>query len=462
MGREPCTINEENKLMAFIYLFISIYYGRKNSLFFLLFPLALLQGPGAFIDTRTTILPPTIFLLGSNIFKDIIIFYLISVVFYLKKRIQIKLVFKTPMKLYFLFIIIVTLITLVTFGTAYDGVAVIRLFLYMVLGYYLLLLLISSVSYIEFIKFFNVLFWINVVQSIFYILNSSRIIPLFDSTMIYQDLTFGSGTFLRDFMTIPLFGNLLFVYAFVSLLLDENKINKKAIIATLITFPLVLLFSFTRSMIGITIIEIVLVVFILMKYKPRKILRPSFMALLLGGTLMFFIIGNIFSQELGYLTERVQGAVKDGKNEKNVDIRIQYHEKAWELLESQNALIIGNGFNKNLESKMDDVGAWSVDSTVPYLMIFTGVIGVFFFYFVQLYFIVLSCRKKFYQLTPLAITLFTVLLTSFASSFIMGGNPWGSPLFYLNYVLIVYISYQYKIEVVKARAELKIESIYNG
>ncbi len=44
--------------MQFIYLILSIYLGKKNPLFFLLFPLALMQGTGAFITENTAIILP--------------------------------------------------------------------------------------------------------------------------------------------------------------------------------------------------------------------------------------------------------------------------------------------------------------------------------------------------------------------------------------------------------------------
>ena len=158
--------------MQFLYLFLSIYLGRKNPLFFLIFPFALSQGPGAFIDTRTVLIVPDLFLAGKNILKDIIIFYLLGVIIYLRNKVQMHIAYKSPMKWLSVYYIFLICATLMLYGTGNEAISIIRLFLYMVLGYYLLILLFSSVKYEQFINFFNILFWVNAIQSILYVLNS--------------------------------------------------------------------------------------------------------------------------------------------------------------------------------------------------------------------------------------------------------------------------------------------------
>lgn len=431
--------------MQFLYFFLSIYLGRKNPLYFLIFPFALLQGPGAFIDTRTVLIAPEVFLIGKNMLLDITIFYLIGVVFYLRNKANFTLIYKTPMKWLFIYFIFLILSTFVSYGTSYESIAVIRLFLYMLIGYYLLVLMFSTVNYQQFIKFFNVLLWINAAQSVLYVLNSSKTIQIFDESMLYLEIDseVGIDSFLRDFSTIPIFGNMLFIYSFVSIILKERVFNKKAIFATLATFPFVLLFTFTRSILLSTGLQIIIVLCILIRLRPSKILRPYMIVLFIGAMILLGIIKSNFSNEFGYFSERVEGAVSEGKEEVNVNIRIQYYEKAVDLLSINRTLLIGNGLNKRLEAEMGDVGAWSADSTIPFLLIFTGIIGVIIYYSNQLYFLFMCMRNSFYGINSLAITLFSIMGKNLISSLIMGGNAWGSPLFYLEFALIVYIDHLY-------------------
>lgn len=434
----------EHKHMQFIYLFLSIYFGRKNPIFFLVFPLALLQGPGAFIDTRTVLVAPNLFL-GSNILKDITIFYMIGVIIYLRNRINLNLVLKTPMKWLTIYILFLVLSTLVSYGTSYEGIAVIRLFLYMVFGYYLLILLFSAVSYQQFVQFFNILFWVNAVQSVLYVLNSSKTLAIFDESMIFREIEAGTGldSFIRDFSTIPMFSGLLFMYGIVSLILNENVFNKKAIYATLITYPFVLLYTFTRSNLLGAGLQVIIVLIIIIKLKPTKILRPYIIVLFIGGMVLLGIVKNNFGSEFGYFSDRMEGVTSEGVEEGNVNLRIQYHEKAWELLSMNSSLWIGNGLNKELETSMGELGAWAGDSTIPFLLIYTGIIGVLIFYWNQLYFIILCIRNSFYGMNSLAIALFSGLFVSFFTSLIMGGNAWGSPVFYMDFVYIMFIKQLY-------------------
>lgn len=429
--------------MQFLYLFLSIYFGRKNPLYFLIFPFALSQGPGAFIDTRTVLIAPEVFLHGKNILKDIIIFYLIGVVIYLRNKININVAYRTPMKWLTIYVIFLISTTLIFYGTAYEAIAVIRLFVYMVLGYYLLILLFSSVKYNQFIDFFNILFWVNAIQSVLYVLNSSKVIHIFDASMLYREIESDSSmaSFIRDFSTIPMFSNLLFTYGFISLILNEDVFNKKALYASLVTYPLVMLFTFTRSILFSVGLQVIIAFVILIKLKPTRIFRPYLIALFIGALIMFGIAKSNFSDEFGYFSERVEGAISERQDEENVNIRIQYHEKAWELLSTNNTIFFGNGLNKKLESDMGDVGAWSADSTIPFLLIFTGIAGVIIYYSVQIYFLFMCMGNSFYGINSLSITLFSILIVNLFSSLIMGGNSWGSPLFYWEFSLIVYIDY---------------------
>lgn len=431
--------------MQFLYLIISIYFGRKNPLFFLIFPLALLQGPGALIDSRTVLVGSELFLVGKNILKDIAVFYLMGVLIYLRNKINYEMVPKTPMKWLFIYIIVLTFNTIILYGTTNEALAVIRLYVYMVLGFYLLILLFSTIHYNQFITFFTFLFWINGIQSILYVLNSSKILPIFDDSMFYIEIESASGksNFIRDFSTIPMFSNLLFIYGIVSIILKEKVFNNKALYLTLITYPFVLLYTFTRSILFSGILQLIVVLLVLLKERPDKVLRGYLAVILIGTMVLLGVVKSTFSNEWGYFSERLEGVAHEGKEEENVELRLEYHEKAWSLLERNNSLWIGNGLNKGLEDEMGDVGAWSADSTIPFLLIYTGILGVILYYLNQFYFLYLSKKNLFFGINSLAITLFSMILVSIFSSLIMGGMDWGSPIFYYHFVLIVFIKNQY-------------------
>jgi len=366
--------------MQFLYLLLSIYFGRKNSLFFLIFPLALIQGPGAFIDTRTTLIASEFFLLGRNILMDITIFYLILVVIYLRPRANFRLLWETPMKFYLVYILFLIVMTLITYGTKYEAIAVIRLWFYMPLGYFLLVLIFSSASSKAFVQFINIFFIVNAIQSVLYVLNSSTLLPLFDQSFLYLEVESGSATFYRDFNTIPIFSGLLFIYGLTSILLDEHIFNRKAVYSTLATYPFVILFTFTRSVLLSISIQLIIILVILIRYRPTTLLKPYVVALIVGGAIVFVSLKSTFINEFDFFNQRMAGVIEEGKDESNVDIRIQYHLKAWDIMEYENSLIFGDGLNKRLNSKMDDLGALVADSTIPYLLISTGIL-VFIFFF---------------------------------------------------------------------------------
>jgi hypothetical protein len=133
----------------------------------LIFPIALVSGPGAFIDPRTVLFAADVFLIGKNMYKDVIIIYLLFVVFSLRKQWSANLLLKTPMLLYGLFIMVLIFLTFGASGTNYEAVYVMRLFIYTVLGYFLLILIFSTADTRQFISFINILFVATGILSIF-------------------------------------------------------------------------------------------------------------------------------------------------------------------------------------------------------------------------------------------------------------------------------------------------------
>jgi len=423
--------------MQFIYLILSIYLGRRNPLYYLIFPMALVSGPGAFIDSRTVLFGNDIFLIGKNIYKDVITLYLFLVVFHLRKYWTRNMITNTPIFSYSFYILFLIVFTFLFSGTNDEAINVMRLFIHMILGYYFITFIFSAANFKQFIQFFNTLFFATGILSICYVLNSAKIFPFFIQENLYQEIEMGGSSFFRDFSTIPYFSHLLFLLAFSLTLLKSKVFNSKALILVLATYPFVLLYTFTRSLLGITFIEcILIVVLIAMKY-PKRIF--SFKTLGIAFILFFSIaiIQLSLKNELSFFTERISSAKSEGIEENNVAIRIAYHIKAYEILNSSNALLLGDGVNKKHESEMDEVGAWAADSSIPFLLIYTGFIGVFFYFYIHFNFLFKIYGQIEDHFNAISLTLFVTTISFILSSLFMGGIRWGDPFIFFPLVLVV-------------------------
>ncbi len=434
--------------MQFIYLLISIYFGRKNPLFYLIFPIALVSGPGVFIDPRTVLFGDDIFLLGRNIYKDVIIVYLLIIVFHLRKHWMFSKISKTPIIFYGLFISFLILRTYLTSGTNYEAINVMRLFTHMILGYFLIALVFSTATSNQFISFFNSLFYITGILSILYVINSANIFPLYFQENLYSEIDTNQGSFFRDFNTIPYFSNFLFVLAFSLLLTQSHKFNRKAILSSLLTYPFVLLYTFTRSILILTLIECVLIIIILAVTRSKYLFRSTTFFILISFFVIFITVQLKFQNELKYFTERISDAKGEGADEENVQVRIAYHLKAYEILSINNSLILGGGINKKFEYEMDQIGAWTVDSTIPFLLIYTGIFGVIIYFYIGLYYLFKTLLQLKNIFNPFSLSLFSFILSSLILSLIMGGYDWGNPLIYYPFVFAITIENLIKKETI--------------
>lgn len=425
--------------MQFIYLILSIYFGRKNPLFYLIFPLALIQGPGAFIDSRTVLILPEYFLLQKNISKDIIVIYLFLIVIFNNHKIDFRLLTKGPMKWYFGWIFLLSCYTLLVYGSSFESIAVIRLFLYMPVGYFLLVLIFSIVNFKEFKSFLRVLAVANIICSVLYVINSSKMLPIFDINLQYLNVDVYKSEFLRDFQTIPIFSNFLFVYAFTSLLTQKSIFDKKIIYLTTLSYPFVLLYTFTRSLIGATLIEMSVVLIILLLFKSKQVFNSKFVLLTIFGILIFFIIKSVLTNEFKYFESRIESASDYGKDDENVEVRLLYHQEVYKILIEDANIFMGVGFNKRYERQMNNVGAWAADSTIPFLLLFTGLIGTFLFFYLHWYYIALILMSYFLKFNTLAITLFALTLTTSILALFIGGYSLGNPIIFMNFIFTLYL-----------------------
>jgi hypothetical protein len=425
--------------MQFLYLILSIYFGRKNPLFYLIFPIALVSGPGAFIDPRTVLIAPDVFLIGKNIYKDVIIIYLFLIVLSLRKDLFTNVLRKSPMLAYGLFIMVLILITFARSGATYEAVNVMRLFTHMVLGYFFLLLIFSTASSRQFISFLNVLFVVTGILSVFYVINSAKIFPIFYQGNLYESIDIGQSSFFRDFDTIPYFSHLLFILAFSLTIFKSMDFNQKAVSFALATYPFVLLYTFTRSLLAAVLIECAVVILILGIKSPGRIFKTSTMTIAIACLLIFWIVQTKFKNELSYFTQRLESAKYEGTNEENLNVRIAYHLKAYEIVNRTHSLLLGSGLNKKYDPEMGMVGSWDVDSTIPFFLIYTGLIGVVFYYYIGFHFLFRTISHLKRQFNPFSVALLALILSSLFSNLLMGGYSWGDPFIFLPFVLVITI-----------------------
>jgi hypothetical protein len=116
---------------------------------------------------------------------------------------------------------------------------------------------------------------------------------------------------------------------------------------------------------------------------------------------------------------------------------------------------LGEGLNKKNDDRMNVIGAWAADSTIPFWLIYTGIIGVLLFYYLSFYFMIYAYKQFSRTLNSVSLSLFT--LTAFAAfaSLIMGGYRWGDPFIFFNLALLVYFDgYTYKISAKKLKKHI--------
>lgn len=431
-----------------IYFFLSIYFGRKNPLFFLLFPLALQQGPGAFIDQSLSFGGKRFFSVYDTIFNDVlfIIILLISI-FLLKSKFPSFRHSGTRLILgYFIYVLVLVLLNIVgaqkpeeTFFTARD-------FLYIGLGYFLWLAVFSSVSRSAFEGFLRVLFYVTPVSAVLYIVNSSGIISLFPKEFIYSEIDFELSNFFRDFATMPFFLIMVLVLTIQSLLMPILKLPKYLILVNITILPVALLFTFTRSLVITVVLQLSLIMFLNL-FRQGILGFKNVVAFVVGCLLflapVYLVADKVFPYQVSYLTSRFSDASTEGAKEQNVDIRLTYLNKVVEITNYTNKFV-GAGMNRKYYQQMNDIGAWKADSTVPFLLYHTGWVGVVLIYIVLIYF---SAHSSLYYLKTgdwFVAYLASYFITTTISSLIMGGGSlYGSIWSFMNFGL--YITTRYNL-----------------
>jgi hypothetical protein len=164
----------------------------------------------------------------------------------------------------------------------------------------------------------------------------------------------------------------------------------------------------------------------------------------------------LFSNELAYYNSRIDSAKTEGVNEGNVLVRKAYLDKAYSIVSENNSFFTGAGLNKQHESKMNIIGAWAVDSTIPFLLFYTGLLGVLFFFGLRIYFTMRTITHIRTFFNPFSIALFATISFSVVSSLVMGGNRWGDPFIFLPYALILTIENLQRKSKIERRSKFHI------
>jgi len=139
------------------------------------------------------------------------------------------------------------------------------------------------------------------------------------------------------------------------------------------------------------------------------------------------VITKVFPSQASYFSERLLSAKKEGKSEENVNIRMEYVNEASRIVNATNPFL-GAGMSRKYYMRMNAVGAWIADSTIPVFLVHTGWVGVFMIFGIVLIFFIDSLRTFLKTRDWLTGYLSVYFLALFISSQIMGealtGNVW--------------------------------------
>ena len=425
-----------------LYIIISLYMGKKNPIFYLILPFALQQGEAAFINQNIAIGGKNILSPYATVFKDVLFFMMFMMAVFLFKA-RLKTITWVGSVLIHLFLIYVLLLWISSFLSYPDTNEVFltgRQIVYISLSYYLWVAIFQSVTREQYEAFLRLIFYVTPVSTILYILNSSGKVHLFDASLIFQEVDFGTTSFLRDFRTIPIWLIPMMVLAILSLITDTIKIRQSVIVANLLILPFGLLFTFTRSLLFIVLMQSVYLFFLFSFNISFKLVRNIAMFVVIL-SISFFAIKIIYPGPIGYFTERLTSAKTEGKGEQNVNVRLEYYNEATKIINNENPFI-GVGMDRKHYQQMDAVGAWIADSTIPYYLVHTGWIGVFLLFGIVLFFFIDSFFLFLKTKDWLTAYLSGFFLTVFISSLIMGGEVLtGSAWTLMNFALYSVVKY---------------------
>lgn len=278
-------------IALFLYIIASLYFGRKNPMFYLIIIYALQQGPAAFIDQSFTVAGKSIFLVYDQIFIDVLFITttLIAVFFIRAKLTKYQFFGSKMISVYLAYIIFLFIISLAMGDDSVEVFLTGRQLLYISLSFFLWLSILHSVTRAQYEEFLKFLFYVTPVSAVLYILNSSGRFSIFNSEFIYQEIDGLSGVFFRDFATIPIQLVPVLIISLLSLMVPTIKIPRWLIMANMVLLPVAVLFTFTRSVFLGIIIQII-VLMCLFLYSGSKRVSKNLLALVFMIALFLFLL----------------------------------------------------------------------------------------------------------------------------------------------------------------------------
>lgn len=423
-------------------------------MFYFILPFALQQGPASFIPQDIGFGGKYPFTPAERIFTDLNFFIAYGLAYFfigLKKK---PTVHGLGNKLVLFFMIYLCFLWLLSFANPSEDLADVfltgRQMLYLPLSYYLWITIFHNITREDFEKFLKFTLYVTPVSTILYILNSSGAIVVFDNSRIYSEIEgYGSSSFFRDFMTIPIWLVPALLLTMQTFLFNTFKVPKFLLITNLIILPVGVLFTFTRSLVLSIIVQLIYILILSFIFNPRSRFKVLGWLPVLVGFLFAsgFAIQTFYPSQYEYFSERFLSAKKEGKGEQNVDIRLEYLREASDITE-ETSTIFGAGISRRFYPRMDDISqAWTGDSTIPFYLIHMGLLGVLLLYVMLIFFVVDSIRYYIKTQDWLVGFLSANFLSTVVSSILMGGGMlMGSIWTMMNYAAYVIIRYnQWKI-----------------
>ena len=364
--------------LVVFYLILSLLLGRRNNLYYLIFPFSLVQGPGAFID-------PDAFYIGGLAFaRDFILLsYLWLAITIGKSRGEVKNANRLIL-VYTGYLFILLMLTILKLGFSFRVLTIFRIFLYIPLYYYFFVRIFSSVSKDQFIEAVNAIFYVNILSAVLYILNSANIVPIFpfDPWIVIEE---GARVFYRDLLTAPLFYSYVFLMALTMLFNKEYLGIRKLVVYINICLSIVVLFfTFTRGDVFNFIFIMIIMAFIHILYSQNTLINKmaAMVLALFMITTSWLVISEIFPNQMEYFLSRYtsleSGILQDG----TFYYRIDLLNRAWDAISTgaKDILLFGTGFSQAEMSNMIAVsGSWMGDIMWPFFIIYNGLLGTFLF-----------------------------------------------------------------------------------
>jgi hypothetical protein len=396
--------------------------GRRNPMFYLLLPFALQQGEAAFINQSLSFGGKNILSPYATIFIDVL-FFITSIIALFLIKTRHKAISWTGTILIWFFLGYVVLLWIISFMNYPDIEEVLltgRQFIYISLSYFLWIGIFQSVTRDQYEQFIRLMFYVTPVSALLYILNSAKIISLYDPALIYQEVGFGTDVFLRDFRTIPLWLIPVMVLSFLSLVTGLFRISKAIIVVNIMVLPVALLFTFTRSLVIMVLMQTGFL-FLLFFYRLNgRLIRNGILALAFLAVPLV-IMQRSFPGQSSYFQERFLSVKQEGGEDQNLKVRINYVVEARRVV-SENSIFLGVGMNRFYYPRMNATGAWIADSTIPYFLIHTGWIGVLLIFGMVFVFFIDSFLYFLKTEDWLVGYLSGYFLTVFISALVMGGE----------------------------------------